>query len=173
MTSPSSSSSSGPESEACYVAVRELLTRLDVAWTLIGALAAMTYRHEMRPTTDVDFLVEPDPRIAPGLVDDGFDVRVLEDDGEPHLIRARRHDGQADLIVAATEYQTLAIARAVEHVLTVEDVLVHKLIAWRARDQEDVRSILSTGLAFDDAYVARWAREWGVEDRWSQAREWS
>jgi hypothetical protein len=27
--------------------------------------------------------------------------------------------------------------------------LIHKLIAWRPRDQDDVRSILSTGIAFD------------------------
>jgi len=171
-TSPSSSSLNGPESEACFVAVRELLEKLDVPWTLIGAFAAMKYRPELRDTADVDFLVEPNPGVVPGLVDLGFDVRVLEDQGEPHLIRSRRTDGQVDLIIAATPYQSLAIERAVDHVLTVEDVLVHKLIAWRPRDQGDVRSILSTGLAFDEAYVEHWAGEWGVADRWREAQAW-
>jgi len=172
MTSPSSSSSNGPESGECSAAVRGLLDRLGVPWTLIGAIAAARYRAEYRPTTDVDFLVEPHPGIVPGLIDAGFDVRVLQDQGEQHLIRARRTDGLVDLIIAGTPYQSLAIERAVDHVLTVEDVLVHKLIAWRPRDRDDVRSILSTGLAFDEAYVEHWAREWGVEDRWREAQAW-
>jgi len=172
MTSPSSSSSNGPESAACFVAVRALLEELDAAWTLIGAYAVISHTGVPRPTTDVDFLVEPHPGIVPGLVDAGFDVRVLEDQGEPHLIRARRSDGQADLIIAGTPYQSLAIERAVDHVLTVEDVLVHKLIAWRPRDRNDVRSILATGLVFDEAYVEHWVREWGVEDRWREAQAW-
>lgn len=172
MTSPSSSSSNGPENEECSIAVRGLLERLGVPWTLIGAVAAMRYRAIPRDTTDVDFLVEPDEGIVPGLVDAGFDVTVLEDKGEPHLIRARRSDGQGDLIIAGTPYQHLAIDRAIDHVLTIEDVLVHKLIAWRSRDQDDVRSILSTGRAFDDAYVEHWAAEWGVEARWREAQVW-
>jgi hypothetical protein len=97
-------------------------------------------------------------------------MRVLEDEGEPHLIRARRSDGQVDFIVATTEYQRTAIERARDHVLTVEDVFIHKLIAWRSRDQDDINSILSTGLAFDEDYGNYWAREWGVEDRWHEAR---
>jgi hypothetical protein len=75
-----------------------------------------------------------------------------------------------DLVMATTEYQRIAVERAIDHVLTVEDVFVHKLIAWRPRDQDDISSILSTRLAFDEEYVERWAREWGVEDRWREAR---
>jgi hypothetical protein len=167
--SPSSSSSNGPENEACSLAVSSLLEELHVPWTLIGAVAASYYRSKPRPTTDVDYLVTWDERLVPGLVDAGFDVRLLEDQGEPHLIRARRTDGQVDLIIATTEYQQLALNRARDHVLTVEDVLIHKLIAWRPRDQDDVGSILSTGIAFDEAYVSHWAGEWGVEDRWHEA----
>jgi hypothetical protein len=167
--SRSSSSSSGPENEACSLAVSSLLEELHVPWTLIGAVAASYYRSKPRPTTDVDYLVAWDERLVPRLVDAGFDVRLLEDQGEPHLIRARRNDGQIDLIIATTEYQQLAIDRARDHVLTVEDVLIHKLIAWRPRDQDDIGSILSTGISFDKAYVNHWAGEWGVEDRWHQA----
>ena len=110
-----------------------------------------------------------DERLVPLLVDSGFDVRLLEDDGEPHLIRARRSDGLADLIVATTAYQQLALDRAQDHVLTVEDVFIHKLIAWRPRDQDDIQSILSTGVSYDIDYVNYWASEWGVEDRWREA----
>ena len=166
-TSPSSSSSRGPESEGCFGAVRSLVEALHIRWTLIGAVVA-GYR-STRPITDVDLLIAWDPRLVASLVDAGFDVRVFEDEGEPHLIRARRVDCQVDLIVAGTEYQGLALDRAHDHVLTVEDVLVHKLIAWRPRDQDDIRSILSTRMAYDKPYVDRWAVEWGVEDRWHEA----
>ena len=84
-------------------------------------------------------------------------------------VSALKADGQVDLIVATTEYQERALERARDHVLTVEDVFIHKLIAWRPRDQDDIRSILSTGIAYDAEYVNHWAREWGVEDRWREA----
>jgi hypothetical protein len=167
--SPSSSSSRGPENEGCSLAVSSLLEDLHTQWTLIGAVAAGFYRSTQRATTDVDYLVVWDERLVPGLVDAGFDVRMLEDGGEPLLIRAWRTDGQVDLIVVTTEYQELALDRARDHVLSVEDVFIHKLIAWRPRDQDDVRSILSTGIAYDVEYVNHWVAEWGVEDRWREA----
>jgi|SRR5215471_14488502 len=167
--SPNSSSSSGPESEGCSLAVNSLLEELHTRWALVGAVAAGFYRANERPTDDVDYLVAWDERLVPLLVDSGFDVRLLEDDGEPHLIRARRSDGLADLIVATTAYQQLALDRAQDHVLTVEDVFIHKLIAWRPRDQDDIQSILSTGVSYDVDYVNYWASEWGVEDRWREA----
>jgi hypothetical protein len=74
------------------------------------------------------------------------------------------------LIVAETEYQELAIDRAVAGYLSPEDVVVHKLIAWRPRDQDDVASILSTKLELDTDYITRWADEWGVGDHWDAAR---
>jgi hypothetical protein len=136
---------------------------------LAGALAAMRYRAAPRPTEDVDFLVEWHDGLLQALVAEGFDVRPFEDEGEVQLVRVRRTEGAADLIVATTDYQRLAIARAVDHVLSVEDVLVHKLIAWRPRDRDDIASILSTGIQFDRLYVQHWAEEWGVVDRWRAA----
>ncbi|MGQ0802643.1 MAG: hypothetical protein ACT4PI_02085 [Actinomycetota bacterium] len=129
----------------------------------------MQYRAGPRPTNDVDFLVEWHEALVQALVAEGFDVRPFEDQGEVHLIRARRGDCAADVIVATTPYQRLAIERAVDHLLTVEDVLIHKLIAWRPRDRDDVESILSTGSDFDRDYVEHWADEWGVTDRWREA----
>src|SRR6516225_8475697 len=81
--SPSSSSSNEPGSEACFTAVSSLLEELGARWTVIGAVAAGFYRSTQRATTDVDYLVGWDERLVPGLVDAGFDVRLLEDDGEP------------------------------------------------------------------------------------------
>lgn len=54
--------------------------------------------------------------------------------------------------------------------ITVEDVIVQKLIAWRPRDRNDIASILEGGHHLDEQYIERRAVEWEVLDRWHQAR---
>ncbi len=92
-------------------------------------------------------------------------------DGEPYAFFVRGDDMKADVLVAETRYQEGAIARSLRTFLTIEDVLVHKLIAWRAKDQDDIRSILQAGQPYDVAYVERWAKEWAVLDRWAEMIE--
>lgn len=77
-----------------------------------------------------------------------------------------------DLLLSTVHYQDLAIDRGREqHVLTVEDVIMHKLIAWRPRDREDIASILAAGHELDLDYIEHWAREWEVLDRWKDATD--
>ncbi|MGH9185119.1 MAG: hypothetical protein ACRD0U_04780 [Acidimicrobiales bacterium] len=84
----------------------------------------------------------------------------------------RGKDDQIDILFPVVDYQELALERGVENgnVLTAEDVIVHKLIAWRRRDRDDVDSILEAGHGLDEAYIEHWAEEWGVTDRWREAR---
>jgi len=71
---------------------------------------------------------------------------------------------------AVADYQRLAIQRGFgAHVLTPEDVIVHKLIAWRPRDRDDIEVILSAGLTLDHAFIEQWSQEWDVLDRWRSA----
>lgn len=151
-------------------AAAEVLDRIGVRWTLIGALAAQAYRADPRLTTDADFLVDDLARAAEGFAAAGYDVERFEDDGEPYLLRVRGNGDQIDVLAALVEYQRVALDRAVDHVLTVEDVIVHKLIAWRPRDRDDIASILDTGAALDEPYIERWAATWAVADRWVMAR---
>lgn len=78
---------------------------------------------------------------------------MAEADSPPHLILVRGKGGPG-----------------LDHVITVEDVIVHKLIAWRPRDRSDIASILEAGHPLDLAYIERWAAEWDVLGRWEQAR---
>lgn len=129
----------------------------------------MRYRATARSTEDIDLLVEWDDALPERLQTEGWDISVARDPGaEPHLVRAAAAV-RVDLIVAQTEYQRVALQRAADGWLTVEDVLVHKLIAWRPRDRDDIASILSTGAALDRDYVAHWAAEWEVTERWDEA----
>jgi hypothetical protein len=151
--------------------VAEILSEITERWALAGALAALRYRRVERGTTDVDFLVEWHPGLTLAMERAGYQVRESTDPllEHPHLLRCRRDDEYVDLIISTVPYQELAIDRATDHFLTVEDVIIHKLIAWRPRDQEDVASILAAGHELDREYIDHWAREWEVEDRWRDA----
>jgi hypothetical protein len=156
--------------------VGALLDGLGIRWAVFGALAANVYRAETRFTQDLDLLLH-DPAagissIEAALRAAGWEVRRAIPDGT--MLRARHPDhGDVDLIVAETAYQVEALSRArVEtledgkrvRVLAVEDIVLHKLIAGRARDLADIESILDALPAVDEAYLDRWAAEWDVID---------
>jgi len=46
-------------------------------------------------------------------------------------------------------------------------VIIHKLIAWRPRDRDDIRSILEGDPQIDTAYLNEGIGEWELADRWS------
>jgi hypothetical protein len=159
-----------PEPWDYFDRFRERLADVGAEPVVIGALAALRYRNEPRATTDVDFLVTSLDGVADALADEGCRVRtVTDDDGAPYVVFARGDGVQVDALLAETEYQVEAHRRAVDGFLTVEDVIVHKLIAWRPRDRDDIESILSVGHDLDVAYVERWADTWDVTDRWRSA----
>lgn len=147
------------------------LRELGIEPVLIGALAANEYRQVARLTTDVDFLARSLTGVAEAMEADGFEVRTMaEPGGLPYLLFIRGSGIRVDVIAAQTEYQIGALERAVDGVLTVEDVIIHKLIAWRSKDQADIEQILAADPELDVAYLELWADEWGVEDRWEEAR---
>jgi hypothetical protein len=137
----------------------------------MGALAAARYRRTPRLTSDADLLVEPADGVAEAFRAEGYDVRAAGDDqDEPDMLLVRGKGDRIDLLFATVDYLRGALDRAEGRVLTVEDVIVQKLIAWRPRDRNDIASILEAGQAIDEEYVGRWAQAWEVEDRWAQAQ---
>ncbi len=75
---------------------------------------------------------------------------------------------RVDFIFSFTPYEAEAIRRAEsvrigEHLVRVacrEDVIIHKMVAGRAIDEEDVRSILiKSRTALDIPYIERWLGE--------------
>lgn len=149
---------------------REVIGALGLEAVLIGGLAANEYRQVPRMTTDVDFLVRDLGDLQRWAEAEGYNVRVMSDPGEdPHVVFIRGKGIAVDVLAAQTEYQQEALDRAIDGVITAEDVIIHKLLAWRPRDRDDVRSILATGRPLDLAYIVQWAEQWEVLDRWSEA----
>ena len=156
-----------------------LFADFGVEWCIAGAIAANAYRPP-RDTTDLDLVVQiPAPQypsIAAALGRAGWRTTRVSPEGDyPDVVRLA-HDRffPTDLLLSKTAYQREALARArpvgphAVRVLTVEDVIVHKLIAYRYRDRDDIVEILRAGVPLDYAYLERWAREWEILDRWQE-----
>lgn len=160
----------------------ELLNRLNVPWTVIGGHAANVYRDEIRHTSDVDILVSLGDTsmkdVLRELALEGWElVRTVEDDWMARIHHPEH--GLADIIATGLEYQEIALARShharqedgfVVNYMTVEDIIIHKLIANRHKDDSDVMSILATRPALDADYLDRWIAEWEVRDRYEALR---
>jgi hypothetical protein len=160
-----------PEPSDYWSTFETRLAELGCRPVLIGALAAQEYRATPRFTSDVDFLVTSLDGVADVFRAAGYDVTTMADPGSPpYVIFIRGQGARVDALLAETAYQLEAHRRATDGVLTIEDVIVHKLIAWRAKDRDDVQSILSTRPTLDEAYIEHWAQEWEVSARWAEAR---
>ena len=163
-------------------ALASLLDRLGIHWMLIGALAANRYRITTRLTQDVDLLLAG---VGPGLAsleralgDAGWSLRRALPGGE--ILRLRHSElGAADLIVAGTDYERGALARARQErlgdarevrIAAPEDVIVLKLIAARAQDVADIEAILAAKPQLDEVYLEEWVEFWGVGELWRRVR---
>lgn len=168
----SSSSTDEPGPSAWLERITDELDALGVPWVVAGALAAQRYRDWPRFTTDLDLLVLWNPDLVERFQALGYTVTAHADpESHPHLLMLRSSEEKIDLIVAVVEYQAVALRRGqFTHYLTIEDVLIHKLLAWRLKDRDDIRSILAASSTYDEAYVAQWATEWEVLDRWERAK---
>ena len=162
--------------------LKKVLDGLSIQWVLIGALAANRYRGSPRLTNDIDLLLADTgtgiDQLEDALVFSGWTVFRADPHGELLRLKHVEH-GIADLLIAGTDYQKRAIDRAVAEtvkgesikVLTVEDVIIHKLIAGRFQDLADIEAILKTGLDFDHVYVDYWIEYWDLLERWNKFQE--
>ncbi len=165
----------------------QLFAEKQVRWAVAGALAANAYRLQVRTTTDLDLIVELSAEsydhIRMALERDGWSVRPTggEQRDFPDIVRLRhRSHFPTDLLLAKTPYQVTAIQRArlLDPValgfalpyLAPEDVVIHKLLAYRFRDRDDLESLARAGVRIDEAYVTYWCDEWEIRDRWEEFR---
>ena len=133
-------------------------------YAVAGTIAANLYRNQARTTFDIDLLVS--------MPDDALDA----------ISRAAAQRGRGiaiKLIAVQMDYQEIALQRALVHelaegvgvpVLAIEDVLIHKLIAGRHRDLDDITSILETSPELDLPYIEQWVEQWEVGDLFLKIR---
>lgn len=74
---------------------------------------------------------------------------------------------RVDFIFSFSPYERQAIERAIEIKIgrtevkfaVLEDLVIHKIVAGRARDMEDIKSVLLKNPNYDDLYIEKWLGE--------------
>lgn len=170
-----------------------VLEELSLKYAAIGGVARNAWG-TARATTDIDFDLDVDPpqleqalaRLhAAGFLGDQVHGPADRTDALPDSIflRAGTPDGvRIDLLLSKTPFQVQAVGRAMElavfgepfRVITAEDLVVYKLVAFRPRDRLDIEDVLDVQRRkrpIDIDHIDHWAEEWGVTDRWLVFRE--
>ena len=137
-------------------------------------------------TFDLDFTVVADAQAERAFVaamqDAGFSVMREQAAGAasgPDFIQLynRTTHHTVEFQAAKTDYQEQLIARSVPidgiaplRVASREDLIVLKLLAFRAKDQGDMREI-ATAPDLDWVYIEKWAGEWQTLERLTWLRQ--
>ena len=146
-----------------------------IPYMIIGGQAVLLYG-EPRLTKDIDITlgigIEKLPLIkaaarALGLecTAENIDDFVRETMVFPAL--EAKSGIRVDFVFSFSPYERQAIERAVRvhfdevpvRFAALEDVVIHKVVAGRARDLEDIMSILLKNPAYDKEYIRAWLRE--------------
>lgn len=164
--------------------VERLLKRVSAAldqhalpYMIIGGQAVLLYG-EPRLTKDIDITLGAGlERLADALA--AVRAAGLDPLADPEsftrqtmvLPCADQESGmRVDLIFSFSPFGQLAISRArivkigeaELRFASVEDLIIHKMIAGRARDIEDVKSILAKNPAADQLYMRKWLRDFSA-----------
>jgi hypothetical protein len=151
------------------------LKKASIPYMVIGGQAVLLYG-EPRLTRDID--------ITLGMGVGGLDrvKKIIPIIGLKSLVQKekefvernmvlptldKRSGIRVDFIFSFSPYERQAIERAKDIKLgrtsvrfaSLEDVVVHKVIAGRARDLEDVRSVLLKNPKHDSHYIEKWLAE--------------
>ena len=151
------------------------LSRLRIPYMVIGAQAVLLYG-EPRLTKDIDItlgigvdklekIISLVRQLRLKILVDSFEDFVKETMVLP--VMDEKSGIRVDFVFSFSPYERQAIERAKNVKISMttvkfaslEDVVIHKVIAGRARDIEDVKSILLKNLEYDYQYVVKWLKE--------------
>jgi predicted nucleotidyltransferase len=155
--------------------VATILEDADIPYMVIGGQAVLLYG-EPRMTRDIDVTLGVDiDRIDTVLAAfEASSFRPLPESvrsfvTETHVLPMEDASTRIrlDLIFSFSPYEREALSRVrkidIDSVLvrfaSPEDVVIHKLVAGRPRDVEDVRHILSMQEKIDDKYIRGWLKQ--------------
>ena len=148
------------------------LKKAGIGYMVIGGQAVLLYG-EPRLTKDIDITLSVDTDRLPDIMRlvRILRLRALADDPEK-LARETKvfpavQDStgvRVDFIFSSSEFEKVAISRARRTRLgrhyvmfaSLEDLLIHKIVAGRPRDIEDVKSVLLKNRQYDRGYVEDW-----------------
>ena len=155
------------------------LQSLGLPYMLIGGQAVLLYC-EPRLTKGIDITLGAGIEQLPMVLElaRALALTVLVDAPESFVKETMvlpcseaRTGIRIDFILSNTPYEQQALKRARSVRLgqtdvcfaTPEDLIIHKIIAGRPRDLEDVKSVLVKNRGLDDSYIRDWLGRFGSE----------
>ena len=147
----------------------------DIPYMIIGGQAVLLYG-EPRLTRDIDVTLGASVDTLPKIIgiSKKLDLEPLVTDISNFVKQTMvlpTRDGatgiRVDFIFSFTPYERQAIKRAkrvsvkktVVKFASPEDVVIHKIFAGRARDLDDIRSILLKNPSINLSYIEKWLAE--------------
>jgi len=151
------------------------LKKDSIPYMVIGGQAVLLYG-EPRLTKDIDITLGVGVRELNKLKETisflGLKILVERDEEfvERNMVLPALDEKsgiRVDFIFSFSPYERQAIERAKDikmgrslvRFASLEDVVIHKVIAGRARDLEDIKSILLKNQKYDSDYIEKWLKE--------------
>ena len=154
------------------------LSAQNIPYMIIGGQAVLLYG-EPRLTKDIDVTLgigsEGLDRVMKSVENLKFDILVPEPEDfvKETMVLPTLHEKsgiRVDFIFSFSAYEHQAIQNAKQIRIgtqdvcfaSLEDVIIHKVIAGRPRDLEDVRSVILKNPDYNLDYVKKWLREFDI-----------
>ncbi|MCR4318054.1 MAG: nucleotidyltransferase [Planctomycetes bacterium] len=150
------------------------LDELGIDYMIIGGQAVMKHG-EPRVTKDIDITLALDVSEANRIYAAMESLRLTSLAGNEDFVRktmvlpAKDEESQIgiDFIFSTSALEHEAIKRAssfeiegtAAKFISAEDLVIHKIVAGRARDIEDAKSVIAKQTKLDTKYVRRWLKE--------------
>ena len=148
------------------------LGRRKIPYMIIGGQAVLLYG-EPRLTKDIDITLGVTPERLSEIesLSKKLNLRILVEKPKDFVkktmvlpVEDEKTGISVDFIFSFSEYETQAIKKAnpvkilnaYVNFASLEDVVIHKIIAGRARDLEDVETILLKNPKYDEKYIKKW-----------------
>lgn len=149
-----------------------------IPYMIIGGQAVLLYG-EPRLTRDIDITLGIGAEEAGRVIDlaGKLDLEPLVPDPMDFISKTlvfpamdRPSGIRLDFIFSYSSYENQAISRGNkiklgEHYVnfaSLEDVVIHKIIAARPRDIEDVKAILAKNPSYDERYIEKWLKDFDL-----------
>jgi len=164
------------------MALKTLLIKLaekfaenNICYVIIGDVALLVYGVP-RLTYDIDITLGADIHSLPLIINiiKELNMEILVKDPEGFVRRTmvlpsfhKETQMRVDFIFSYSEYERQAIKRCVkikinDHYInyaSVEDLIIHKVIAGRPRDIDDIKSLLVRHKKINERYIRKWLKE--------------
>jgi hypothetical protein len=161
--------------ELLLLKVAAKLQKLKIDYMIVGSQAGLIDEEPgLIKNIEITLAVETDRWSEILNFSKELKLRVLADDPDDFTNKTKiltmmeiASGIRIDFIFSSSEYDRLAISRAVSvkfgkaavRFASLEDLIIHKIIAGRPNDVEDVKSILSRNFEYDKKYIKKWLGE--------------